>query len=130
MKTLLLKGIQAKYLEVLNLIGTGNVFQLAYDDICELCRMYSRWNFNTGKNSSNTYFKSLKYAARPGVIGAQINNLFEISKVDSQLGILQDKKNHEEIREATDFPLDSFERCGICDLNHSIDHCPSLPKMK
>ena len=36
----------------------------------------------------------------------------------------------EEIREARDFPLDSLEGCGICDLNHSTDYCPSLPRMK
>ena len=51
LKTLLLKGIQVKYLEILNLMGTCNVFQLAYDDICELCRRYSRGKFKTGKNS-------------------------------------------------------------------------------
>ena len=34
------------------------------------------------------------------------------------------------LTEARDFPLDSLESCGICDLNHSTDHCPSLPKMK
>ena len=50
LKALLLKGIQVEYLEVLNLMGTGNVFQLAYDDICELCRRYSRGNFKTSKN--------------------------------------------------------------------------------
>ena len=42
LKSLLLKGIQAEYLEVLNLMGTGNVFQLAYDNICELCRRYQK----------------------------------------------------------------------------------------
>ena len=55
LKTLLLKGIQDECLEILNLIGTGNVFQLAYDDICELCRRYSRGNFKTVKNSKNFY---------------------------------------------------------------------------
>ena len=35
LKTFLLKGIQDEYLEILNVMVTGNVFQLAYDDICE-----------------------------------------------------------------------------------------------
>ena len=73
-------------------MGTGNVFQLAYDDICELCRRYSRGNFKTGKNSSNPSFQSLKSVARTRVIGAEINNLFQIPKADSQLGVL---KNNE-----------------------------------
>ena len=38
LKTLLLKGIQDEYLEILNLMGTCDVFQLPYDDIYELCR--------------------------------------------------------------------------------------------
>ena len=29
-----------------------------------------------------------------------------------------------------DFPLDSPTIFGICDLNHSTDHCPPLPRMK
>jgi hypothetical protein len=57
------------------------------------------------------------------------------------LGILQDKKKHEEFEEAfctrcqekhiaRDCPLDSLRICGICDLNHSTDSFPSLPRMK
>ena len=42
LKTLLLKGIKDKFLELLNLIGKGDVFQLSYDDVCELCIRYSR----------------------------------------------------------------------------------------
>ena len=68
LKTLLLKGIQAEYLEILNLIGKGNVFQLAYDDICELCRRYSRENFETGKNSKELLSLFLKYTAKTRVL--------------------------------------------------------------
>ena len=130
MKTLLLKGIRAECLEILNLIETGNVFQLAYDDICELCRRHSRGNFKTGMNSKKILSLFLKSAAKTRVLRAEISNLFKISKADSQSVVFQDKEKHEEIREARDFPLDSLESCGICDLNHSTDHCPSLPKMK
>ena len=42
LKTRLLKGIKDKFLELLNLIGKGDVFQLSYDDVCELCIRYSR----------------------------------------------------------------------------------------
>ena len=108
-------------------MGTCNVFQLAYDDICELCRRYSRGNFKTDKNSINPSFQSLKFAARTRVIGAEINNLFEIPKADSQLGVLLDKEKQEEMREPRDSPLDSLESCGICDLKHSTDCCPSIP---
>jgi len=42
LKTLLLKGIRDESLELLNMIGTGDVFHLPYDDVCELCIRYSR----------------------------------------------------------------------------------------
>ena len=69
-------------------MGTGNVFQLEYDHICELCRSYSRGNFKTGKNYSNPSFQSFQSSTRTRVIGAKICNLFEIDKADSQLGVL------------------------------------------
>jgi chromatin segregation and condensation protein Rec8/ScpA/Scc1 (kleisin family) len=64
LKTLLLKGIQDKFLEILNLMGTCDVFQLPYDDICELCRRYSRGNFKIGKNSRELSSLFLKSVAR------------------------------------------------------------------
>ena len=50
MKKLLLKGIKNEYLEILSLMGTSDVFQLSYDDVCELCRRYSRGKFKISKN--------------------------------------------------------------------------------
>ena len=82
LKTLLLKRIQAECLEILNLIGTGNVFQLAYDDICELCKRYSRGSFNTSKNSKEIVSLFLKSVAKTRVLRAEIGNLFETSNGD------------------------------------------------
>ena len=31
-------------------MGTGDVFQLSYDNVCQLCRRYSRGKFNISKN--------------------------------------------------------------------------------
>ena len=31
-------------------MGTCDIFQLSYDNVCELCRRYSRGKFKTGKN--------------------------------------------------------------------------------
>ena len=41
LKIILLEGIKNEYLEILNLIGIGDVFQIPYDDVCELCIRYS-----------------------------------------------------------------------------------------
>jgi hypothetical protein len=147
LKILLLKGIHDESLEILNLMGTGDVFQLPYDDICELCRRYSRGNFKTSKNSSEPSSQYFKSTTKTRDIGFEISNSIEIFKDDiisslnSQLDILMDKEKWEEPNEnvfpryqkkhlAMDFPLESLIICGICDLIHSTDHCPSLPKIK
>ena len=50
LKRILLKGIRNEYLEILSLMGTDDVFQLSYDNVCELCRRYSRGKFNISKS--------------------------------------------------------------------------------
>jgi hypothetical protein len=38
---ILLRGIRDECINLLNLMGTGDVSQLSYNDICELCKCYS-----------------------------------------------------------------------------------------
>jgi len=79
-------------------MGTCDVFQLPYDDVCDLCRRYSRGNSKTGKNSKELSSQFLKLVARTRVTVAEINSLFGIFKYDiiislnSLLGILKDEK--------------------------------------
>ena len=94
LKTLILKGIKDEILEILNLIGKCDIFQLSYDDVCDLCIRYSRGTSKAGKNSREfSYFLS-KFATRIGDIRDEINDLFEHFKVDfisslnSQLHVL------------------------------------------
>jgi hypothetical protein len=94
LKILLLKGIHDEYLEILILMGIGDVFQLPYDDICELCRRYSRGKFNTGNNYSEPSSQYFKSTAKTRVIGDEISNSIEFFKVDiiSSLNSQLDKK--------------------------------------
>ena len=55
----------------------GEVFQLSYDDVCELCIRYSRGKYKIGKNSKELYSIFLKAAAKSEVLGVEISNLFE-----------------------------------------------------
>jgi len=64
LKTLILRGIKDKFLELLNLIGKGDVFQLSYDDVCELCIRYSRGISKAGKNSRDVCSFFSKSATR------------------------------------------------------------------
>ena len=94
LKTLILKGIKDEFLELLNLIGKGDVFQLSYDDVCELCIRYSRGISKAGKNSREVSSFFSKSTTRIGDIGVEINDLFEhlkidfISSLNSKLGVL------------------------------------------
>ena len=144
MKRLLLKGIKNEYLENLSLMGTGDVFQLPYDDVCELCRRYSRGKFKTRKSIPSS--QVLNSIAGIGVTRAEIGDLFKILKSDissslnSQINILQVGKNEEFEGEfchqcqkkhlTKDCPLDSLRICSICSLNHSMGGCSSLPRME
>ena len=115
-------------------MGTGDVFQLPYDDVCELCRRYSRGKFKTGKNILSSQF--LKSTAWIGVTRAEIGDSFKIfesdiiSSLNSQMDILQVGKNEEfgemvfprcQNKHITkDFSLDSLRICSIYGLNHSM----------
>lgn len=81
LKTLLLKGIKDEFLELLNLIGKGDVFQLSYDDFCELCIRYSRGISKASKNPRDVCSLFSKSATRTGDIRAKINGLLEHFKV-------------------------------------------------
>ena len=92
-------------------MGIGNVFQLAYDDICELCRRYSRGKFKIGKNCKKLLSLFFKSAAKTRVSRAEISNVFKNSNADindslnSELVVLQVKEKHEEFEEIV------FPRC-------------------
>ena len=101
LKTLLFKGIKEECLDILNLIGKGDVFQLSYDDVCELCIRHSRGISKAGKNFRDVCFSFSKSATRIGDIRAEINALFENYKVDfisslnAKLDVLQVYNNEE-----------------------------------
>ena len=126
MKTLLLKGIKDEFLELLNLIGKGDVFQFSYDDVCELCIRYSRGISKAGKNSRDVCSFFSKFATRIGDIRAEIKVLFENFKVDfvsslnAKLAILQVHKNQE-----FDEVFPTHDR-----KEHTIDGCSSLSRME
>jgi len=101
LKTILLKGNKDKFLELLNLRGKGDVFQLSYDDVCELCIRYSIGISKAGKNFRDVCSFFSESATRIGDIRGEINALFENFKVDfvsslnEKLDVLQVHKNQE-----------------------------------
>ena len=126
LKTLLLRGINDDFLELLNLIGKGDVFQLSYDDVFELWINYSRGISKVGKNSREVSSFFSKFATRTRDIRAEINVLFEKFKVDfiislnSQLNVFQVQRNQE--FDEVFFPHYQKE--------HPIDSYSSLSRME
>ena len=82
-------------------MGAGDVSKLSYDDVCELCKRYSRGNSKVGGGPRDPSSKLVKSVAGAGVTSAEMGNLFENFKIDilstlsSQLDVLQAKKKLE-----------------------------------
>ena len=107
-------------------ITVPTVFQLSYDDVCELCIRYSRGISNAGKNSRDACSFFSKSATRTRDIRVEINVLFEnfkadfISSLNSKLDVLQVQKNQE------------FDEvfCPHYQKENLIDCCFSLSRME
>ena len=95
MKTIFLKGIQDEYIDILNLMGAGDISLLPFDDIGILCRKYSRSKAKHGKSVRDT---RVNKSASGGVTRVELGNLLENFKTDilgtlsSQLDTIKVKK--------------------------------------
>ena len=131
-KTIFLKGVRDDYINVLNLMGVGDISFLPFDQISELCRKYSRGKEKVGKDSRDSLSKVSK-SASGSVTRVELGNLLEIFKIDllstlsSQFDTLKAKKKKEEQEPILsiffskcrnkhplrDCPLDSIQICGF-----------------
>ena len=57
-RTIFLKGVRDDYINVLNLLGAGDISFLPFDQISELCRKYYRGKAKIGKYSRDSLFQS------------------------------------------------------------------------
>ena len=65
--TLFLKGIQEELMETLNLMASGDVSHKSLEEICEMCRNYSRSRTKIIKGIRNPYNRNLKGSPPGGV---------------------------------------------------------------
>jgi hypothetical protein len=149
-KTLFLKGVLEEYIDTLNLMAAGDIYQKNFETICELCRTYSRSKGKAAKSLREPVNKNTKTSTSGGVTKVELGNLLENFKTDllgtigSQLDTLKIKKKQEEenpvlsifcskcrkrhpLREC---PLDNVSVCAICTENHKTEDCPSLPGLQ
>jgi hypothetical protein len=145
----LIKGMKDEWVETLNLMGKGDIYQETYDDIVLLCIRCSRGSSRT-RSGIRTPFTRNNNITSGGVTRAEVGNLLENFKTDilstltTQLDVLQAKQKKIEAEQTLaiffhrcrrkhgprDFPLDAVQVCAICAKDHDTEQCPSLPGLK
>jgi hypothetical protein len=150
LKTILLKGVRDDSLDMLNMLGKGDISKEPYDEIVNLCKRCSRGAARNRSNSRDTTFSRVQKSANGGATRVEIGNLLEdfktemLSSFASQMDTLQIKKKHAEAEAALSIfcpqcrdkhpkrecPLDRKPICTICDKDRDTQNCPSLPGIK
>jgi hypothetical protein len=150
LKKILLKGVRDDCLDMLNMLGKGDISKESYDEIVNLCKRCSRGASRNRSNSRDTTFSRVQKSASGGEKRVEIGNLLEgfknemLSSFASQIDTLQIQKKQAKV-EATlsifcskcrdkhprrEFPLDKNPICTICDKDHETQQCPSLRGIK
>jgi hypothetical protein len=81
-RALLLKGISEEYLDILNLMASGDISHKPFSEICEICNNYSRSRDKTRKIVRDPYSRNLKPVSSGGIKRVEIGNLLENFKID------------------------------------------------
>lgn len=152
LKTLLLKSIGDEWIDLLNLMGKGDISQLSLGEICELCTHISRGKARTRKNSRDPLLSGINKFADGTISRKELGNFLEnfktniLESLSEQIDTLKIKNkqkaqnvalsifcckciNKHALREC---PLDlkSIDTCVICVENHDTKECPSIPGIK
>jgi len=145
---LFLRGLTNDYRNNSNLLGQEDIAQKSFDQICDLCKKFSRNQYRSGKGIQNRNKKTkstndmiiglenkmdnMKIEIM-NIVSKQIYSLkFQQKLVEEQesLSIFCPKcrRNHV-LREC---PLDIKEtnKCEICAENHATEKYPSIPGLK
>jgi hypothetical protein len=150
LKTILLKGVRDESLDMMNMLGKGDISKEPYDVIVNLCKRCSRGAARNISSGRDTTFSRVQKSANGGATRAEIGNLLEdfktemLSSFASQMDTLQIKKKQAEVEAALSIfcpqcrdkhpkrecPLDRKTICTICDKDHDTQNCPSLPGIK
>jgi len=152
LKALLLKAIRDELIDILNMMGKGDISQLPLHDIAELCVHLSRGKSKTRKGPRDPSLIRANKSTTGSVSRAEIGNMLDEFKTDilgslsEQLDTLRIKNKQKAEAEALaiffpkcrkkhalrECPLDAkvVETCMICSENHETKDCPSIPGLK
>jgi len=97
LKTTLIRGMKEKWIETLNIMGNGDIYQENFADIINLCIRSSRGSTRLKPTEYDRFARDNKISAE-GVTRAEIGNLLENFKTNTlgtlttQLDIMQAKQ--------------------------------------
>jgi len=126
-------------LDMLNIVGKGNISKEDFDSIWDLCIQCSR---GVSRNKHKIWTSK---TSSGGITKVEIGNLLDNLKTDilstlsSEMDTFQEKQNKMELeRNMAIFfpqcrkkhPLNTVETCAICQHNYPTSSCPSLPRLK
>eukprot|EP00253_Pinus_taeda_P004519 PITA_04519 len=149
LKTSLIRGMKEQWIEKLNIMGKGDIYQEGFADIIDLCIKSSRGSTRIKPIEHDRFARENKISIE-GVTRVEIGNLFENFKTDilgtltTQLDVLQAKQKQMKAEQNLaifcprcrkkhshkECPLDTVQTCTICTRDHSTKSCPSLPGLK
>lgn len=149
LKTTLIKGMKEQWVETLNIMGKGDIYQENFADIIDLCIRISRGSTRL-KLAERDMLTRDKKIFGGGVTRIEIENLLEDFKTDilgtltTQLDIMQAKQKQAEVEKNLaifcprcrkkhihkECPLDTVQVYAICTKDHSTENCPSLLGLK
>ena len=97
LKATLIKGMKDEWVETLNLMGKGDIYQETYDDIVQLCIRCSRVSMRTKSEIQSPITRNNNITSG-SITQEEIGNLLEnfktniLSTLTTQLDVLQVKK--------------------------------------
>ena len=87
LKALLLKAIRDDWIDILNMMGKGDISQLPLSDIAELCTHISRGKSKTQKGPRDPSLLRANKSATGSVSRAEIGNMLDEFKIDILRGL-------------------------------------------
>ena len=81
LKDTLIKGMKYEWVETLNLMGKGGIYQETYEDIVPLCIRWSRGSTQTTSGIQTSLTRNNNTISR-GVTWDEVGNLLENFKID------------------------------------------------
>jgi hypothetical protein len=130
-------------------MASRDVSHKPFDEICEMCRNYSRSRAKTGRGVQDPYSRKSKGVSSGGITRMEIGNLLEnfktdiLSTIGSQLDTLKIEKKQKEDNVAMcifcprcerknssrECPLDNISVYGFCIEYHPTKKFPSFPSL-